>query len=156
MKSAVLCCIQNQSVHCSTDPIPAVLAACVSVQQAQNDKSLRMQPHNSRFTLSAPLSDAHSWIWVRAQVSIEIIEYDDLCFGKFLGQGAEGSVYAAWYMDTPVAVKQTDSVSEVEMNLHAGLPLHLMMMIFALHNTRWAMVCCHSQWLLHNKVSACV
>ena len=54
------------------------------------------------------------------QVSIEIIAYEDPCFGKFLGQGAEGSVYAAWYMDTPVAVKQTDSISEVEMNLHAG------------------------------------
>ena len=57
---------------------------------------------------------------VLVQVSIEIIEYEDLSFGKFLGQGAEGSVYAAWYMDTPVAVKQTDSISEVEMNLHAG------------------------------------
>ena len=56
------------------------------------------------------------------QVAIEIIEYEDLQFGKFLGRGAEGSVYAAWYLDTPVAVKQTGSISEVEMNLHAGKP----------------------------------
>lgn len=59
---------------------------------------------------------------MHAQVSIEIIEYEDLSFGKFLGQGAEGEVYAAWYMDTPVAVKQTSSIAEVEMNLHAGAP----------------------------------
>ncbi|KAK9801881.1 hypothetical protein WJX73_006907 [Symbiochloris irregularis] len=57
---------------------------------------------------------------ITLKVSVEMIEYDDLSFGKFLGQGAEGSVYAAWYMDTPVAVKQTDSGSEVKMNLAAG------------------------------------
>ena len=33
---------------------------------------------------------------------------------------AEGSVYAAWYRETPVAVKKTRSLMEIEMNLHAG------------------------------------
>lgn len=33
---------------------------------------------------------------------------------------AEGSVYAAWYQETPVAVKKTQSLMEIEMNLHAG------------------------------------
>ena len=55
-----------------------------------------------------------------AQVAVEIIDHADLQFGKFLGQGAEGMVHAAWYMETPVAVKQTTSVQEIEMNLHAG------------------------------------
>ena len=54
------------------------------------------------------------------QVAVEIIDYSDLEMGKFLGQGAEGTVHAAWYLETPVAVKQTSSVQEIEMNLHAG------------------------------------
>ena len=52
---------------------------------------------------------------------MEIIDYSDLEMGKFLGQGAEGTVHAAWYLETPVAVKQTSSVQEIEMNLHAGM-----------------------------------
>ena len=51
---------------------------------------------------------------------MEIIDWADLELGKFLGQGAEGTVHAAWYLETPVAVKQTTSVQEIEMNLHAG------------------------------------
>ena len=53
-------------------------------------------------------------------VLVETIEYNDLEFGKFLGSGAEGAVWAAWYLDTPVAVKQTNSVHELEMTLCAG------------------------------------
>lgn len=30
-------------------------------------------------------------------------------------------MYAAWYRETPVAVKRTSSLMEVEMNLHAGV-----------------------------------
>lgn len=33
---------------------------------------------------------------------------------------AEGAVYAAWHRETPVAVKRTRSLMELEMNLHAG------------------------------------
>ncbi|KAI3431344.1 hypothetical protein D9Q98_004402 [Chlorella vulgaris] len=53
-------------------------------------------------------------------VPVEMVDFRDLVFGKFLGEGAEGSVYAAWYRETPVAVKRTSSLMEVEMNLHAG------------------------------------
>ena len=53
-------------------------------------------------------------------MSIELIDYESLVMGKFLGSGAEGAVYAAWYQETPVAVKKTSSGSEVEMNLAAG------------------------------------
>lgn len=42
-------------------------------------------------------------------------------FGKLLGEGSEGSVYAAWYLETPVAVKKTSSLAEVEISLHAGV-----------------------------------
>ena len=55
------------------------------------------------------------------QVNVEMIEHGDLQYGKFLGRGAEGEVHAAWYMETPVAVKQTSSVQEIEMNLAAGV-----------------------------------
>ena len=50
-----------------------------------------------------------------------MILYEELAFGKFLGKGAEGAVYAAWYLETPVAVKQTESLSELEMNLCVGM-----------------------------------
>lgn len=54
------------------------------------------------------------------QTLVETIEYTDLDFGKFLGSGAEGAVWAAWYLDTPVAVKKTNSVHELEMTMCAG------------------------------------
>lgn len=53
-------------------------------------------------------------------MSIESIEYSDLEFGKLLGSGAEGAVWAAWYLDTPVAVKKTDSANEQKMIMTAG------------------------------------
>eukprot|EP00210_Caulerpa_lentillifera_P002445 g2343.t1 len=53
-------------------------------------------------------------------MSIESIEYSDLEFGKLLGSGAEGAVWAAWYLDTPVAVKKTDSANEQKMIMSAG------------------------------------
>lgn len=57
---------------------------------------------------------------LRPQVSVELIDYRELDFGKFLGRGAEGAVYAAWYKETPVAVKKTESLNELEIYLHAG------------------------------------
>ena len=33
---------------------------------------------------------------------------------------AEGAVFAAWHQETPVAVKRTTSLMEVEMSVHAG------------------------------------
>ncbi|KAL3160650.1 hypothetical protein ABBQ32_010571 [Trebouxia sp. C0010 RCD-2024] len=54
------------------------------------------------------------------QMSVELIPYEELTWGRFLGRGAEGAVYAAWYLETPVAVKRPESKAEVEMNLHSG------------------------------------
>ena len=54
------------------------------------------------------------------QMSVELIPYEELRWGRFLGRGAEGAVYAAWYLETPVAVKRPESKVEVEMNLHSG------------------------------------
>ncbi|GAB4814115.1 hypothetical protein N2152v2_001161 [Parachlorella kessleri] len=51
---------------------------------------------------------------------VEMIDFQDLTFGKLLGEGSEGAVYAASYLETPVAVKKTQSLMEVEMCLHAG------------------------------------
>ena len=55
-------------------------------------------------------------------MSIDIIKYEDLVWGRFLGRGAEGPVHACMYLDTPVAVKQTSSSTELEMNLSTGGP----------------------------------
>lgn len=60
------------------------------------------------------------------QMSVELIPYEELKWGRFLGRGAEGAVYAAWYLETPVAVKRPESKAEVEMNLHSGTPCHVM------------------------------
>ncbi len=60
------------------------------------------------------------------QMSVELIPYEELKWGRFLGRGAEGAVYAAWYLETPVAVKRPESKVEVEMNLHSGTPRHVM------------------------------
>lgn len=57
-------------------------------------------------------------------ISVDVVDFDDLQLGKILGVGSEGSVHAAWYLDTPVAVKQfnrvEDSLHEVGMYLGVG------------------------------------
>ena len=50
----------------------------------------------------------------------ECVEADELVMGHALGAGAQGAVHAAWFRETPVAVKRTPSASEVDMNLHIG------------------------------------
>lgn len=53
-------------------------------------------------------------------VNVELIDFQQLSFGRMLGQGAEGPVYAAWFQETPVAVKRASCMSEVDLHLHAG------------------------------------
>lgn len=57
-------------------------------------------------------------------ITVDVIEYDDLQLGRLLGSGSEGAVYAAWYLETPVAVKRfnrvEDSLHEVGMYLGVG------------------------------------
>eukprot|EP00951_Prasinocladus_malaysianus_P032113 scaffold310961_cov41-Prasinocladus_malaysianus.AAC.1 len=55
-----------------------------------------------------------------AQGRVDDVEPEDLQLGKFLGAGAEGVVFAAWYNDSPVAVKKTNNVSEVQLHVLAG------------------------------------
>ena len=68
-------------------------------------------------TIRAPVNSLHV---ACVQMSVELIPYEELTWGRFLGRGAEGAVYAAWYLETPVAVKRPESKIEVEMNLHSG------------------------------------
>lgn len=49
-----------------------------------------------------------------------MIDPSELRIGAALGAGAQGAVHAAWYQETPVAVKRTSSQREVDMHLHAG------------------------------------
>ncbi|KAL4522997.1 hypothetical protein Ndes2526A_g07715 [Nannochloris sp. 'desiccata'] len=57
-------------------------------------------------------------------ISVDVIDYEELAMGKLLGAGSEGAVYAAWYLETPVAVKRfnrvEDSLHEVAMYLGVG------------------------------------
>ena len=57
-------------------------------------------------------------------ISVDVIDFDELLMGKLLGTGSEGAVYAAWYLETPVAVKRfnrvEDSLHEVGMFLGIG------------------------------------
>ena len=64
-----------------------------------------------------PISVVQGWA---LSASIESIPWNQLQLGRLLGEGAEGPVHAAWYKETPVAVKRIASLVEVEMNLHAG------------------------------------
>ncbi len=66
-------------------------------------------------------------------MSVELIPYEELKWGRFLGRGAEGAVYAAWYLETPVAVKRPESKVEVEMNLHSGIILSLVLTCTSSH-----------------------
>jgi hypothetical protein len=54
-------------------------------------------------------------------VAVEVIEWGSLQLGRRLGQGSEGTVIEARYMDAPVAIKEGAASSEIEMFLAAGV-----------------------------------
>ncbi|PRW44254.1 3-phosphoshikimate 1-carboxyvinyltransferase isoform A [Chlorella sorokiniana] len=62
-------------------------------------------------------------LWQLA-AAVDVIDFEELSFGKLLGAGAEGAVYAAWFLESPVAVKKfnrvEDSLHEVQMYLLLG------------------------------------
>lgn len=63
-------------------------------------------------TASSPSSQLSA-----VMLPVEVIELEELVFGRILGSGSEGAVQAAWYRETPVAVKSfnrmEDSAHEV-------------------------------------------
>lgn len=83
-----------------------------------------LQGEGSRGSDSVPVSTSsqadESILSGGSHPTVEIIDRSDLELGKFLGAGAEGSVWAAWYLDTPVAVKKTNSIHELEMSMCVG------------------------------------
>ena len=89
-----------------------------SVSHCRRDASESSSMHSAHFSADARLPPV--------QMSVELIPYEELKWGRFLGRGAEGAVYAAWYLETPEAVKRPESKVEVEMNLHSGTPCHVM------------------------------
>ena len=89
-----------------------------SVSHCLKNASDSLFLHSAHFSADASLPPV--------QMSVELIPYEELKWGRFLGRGAEGAVYAAWYLETPVAVKRPESKVEVEMNLHSGTSCHVM------------------------------
>jgi hypothetical protein len=53
-------------------------------------------------------------------VALEVVDFSELRFGRRLGAGASGPVHAAWFRETPVAVKRAASPAEAEAHLAAG------------------------------------
>ena len=64
-------------------------------------------------TSMSPLSPSY----MSPLIPVEVIEFEELSLGRLLGSGSEGAVHAAWYRETPVAVKSfvrmEDSAHEV-------------------------------------------
>ena len=57
-------------------------------------------------------------------ISVEVVDFDNITMGKLLGSGSEGDVHAAWYLESPVAVKRfnrlEDASHEAGMYLSTG------------------------------------
>lgn len=59
-------------------------------------------------------------------VSVEVIDFDALSMGKLLGSGSEGDVHAAWYLESPVAVKRFNRLNDAsyEAGMYLAIGLH--------------------------------
>lgn len=59
-------------------------------------------------------------------MSVDTIDYRNLQLGQLLGSGAEGTVHAAWYLDTPVALKRFNRLEDSlhELGMYLGLGSH--------------------------------
>jgi hypothetical protein len=59
-------------------------------------------------------------------VNVEVIDPGELRLGRLLGAGAQGAVHAAWFRETPVAVKRFSGVEGGlhEVGMHLGVGSH--------------------------------
>ena len=59
-------------------------------------------------------------------VSVDVIDFESLKIGKLLGSGTEGDVHAAWYLESPVAVKRFNKVEDAahEVGMYLAIGLH--------------------------------
>ena len=59
-------------------------------------------------------------------VSVDVVEFSSLSIGKLLGSGSEGDVHAAWYLETPVAVKRFNRLEDAsyEAGMYLAIGLH--------------------------------
>lgn len=93
-------------------PTPSTSASSIAAALRSPTLSRAATPA-SPTSMTAPLA-----------ISVDVIDFDELSMGKLLGAGSEGAVYAAWYLETPVAVKRfnrvEDSLHEVGMYLGVG------------------------------------
>lgn len=92
-----------------------------------HEVSRRLNFNAEQNSLPRSLSQSHS---VSSQKSfklsrslssnVELVDFSALTFGRLLGEGAEGPVYAAWFRETPVAVKRASCPNEISVYLNAG------------------------------------
>lgn len=59
-------------------------------------------------------------------VSVEVIDFESISMGKLLGSGSEGDVHAAWYLESPVAVKRFNHLNDAsyEAGMYLAIGLH--------------------------------
>lgn len=90
--------------------------------QAMFDAGMVAMYQHSADGSPSPVATPHSVQSVTRNmaVNMELIDFDQLSFGRKLGEGAEGPVYAAWFQETPVAVKRASCQMEVDLHVHAG------------------------------------
>ncbi len=114
---------------------PAVPSPGTSLQLVDRLKGMQRNNSNQSHTpgslpiasptgsLTADLSP-HAGHLSSLMVSVEVIEFDSITMGKLLGSGSEGDVHAAWYLESPVAVKRfnrlEDASHEAGMYLSTG------------------------------------
>ncbi|KAL4858866.1 Mitogen-activated protein kinase kinase kinase dlk-1 [Chlorella vulgaris] len=118
----------NVAPRRSTSASSPTMASPLEQLAAQQQAAASARLHASLTPGTAPQSQGFTatvggGLWQLA-AAVDVIDYEELSFGKLLGAGAEGAVYAAWLLETPVAVKKferaEDSLHEVEMYLQLG------------------------------------
>ncbi|KAL4428326.1 hypothetical protein ABPG75_002415 [Micractinium tetrahymenae] len=116
---------QQRSLHRSrpTQPqSPASPLDQLAIQRVVSGRAIST-PGSTTPIMSPSAAAGGSGLWQLA-TAVDVIDIEELSFGKMLGAGAEGAVYAAWFLESPVAVKKferaEDSLHEVEMYLQAG------------------------------------
>lgn len=89
---------------------------------SQHALSLESTKKSFDFTsLSSPKPSGSSFA-----VSVDVVDFESLTLGKLLGAGSEGDVHAAWFLETPVAVKRFNRVDDAayEVGMYLAIGFH--------------------------------
>lgn len=126
-------CSPDQGVELGTVRPPPAPRAGIPLARSTSLAVARTRTASPRTTTEplqthrAPLRRGRSSLSPRRSLGADpanVVRYQDLRFGRLLGEGSEGAVYAGWLAETPVAVKRVPSAAELDAHLHATTPGH--------------------------------